>query len=224
MSDLDQQLEIYSGQAELENSREYAKAIDNPILIKKDSTNQEEMRITGLIMELFDGGDKAVVRDSVRFTQTQASATCGEAEFYRDKNEIILKKEPKTWQKYDRLSGSEIHLFLEKNELVKAMVNDNALVTSRVDTTGDDHRYNKLSGQKITMFFENQELYKVIVENRATSFYYVIEENEEKGMNKIIGDKIFVQIKDRKIVDIWIESNPQLSEGVFYPPGYKPME
>jgi len=69
-------------------------------------------------------------------------------------------------------------------------------------------------------FFINQ----VTVENKATSFYYVIEEGEEKGMNKIIGDKIIVKIKERKIDDILIESTPQLSEGVFYPPGFKPTE
>jgi len=104
---------------------------------------------------------------------------------------------------------------------VQAVVKDRALVMSRVDTLGTDNRYNKLSGEQITMFFKDQELNKVIVENKATSFYYVFEEGEEKGMNKIIGDKIIVQIKNRKIVDIWIKSNPQLSEGIFYPPGYE---
>ena len=224
MNDWDNYVDIFSGHAELDYEKDYVVITNNPVLIKNDSTQQEELRITGLKMELYNGGDKAVVTDSVHIIQKEASAKCGVAEFYRKENEIILKQNPITWQNEDCISGDIIHLYLKDDKLVKAVVKENALVKSRVDTTGNDQRFNRLSGQQITMLFKDQELYKVLVENKATSFYYVIEEGEEKGMNKIIGDKIIVQMQDRKIIDIWIESKPQLSEGVFYPPGFKPDE
>jgi lipopolysaccharide export system protein LptA len=224
MHDLENYINIYSGYAEIDNQKDYVKIVEDPVLIKHDSTNREELRITGLKMELYDGGEKAVVTDSVHITQKEASATCGVAEFYRDKDEIILKENPVTWQNNDRISGEIIHLYLKNDQLVKAIVKENGLVKSRVDTTEIDMRFNKLTGQQMTMFFKDQEIHKVVVENKATSFYYVVEDGEEKGMNKIIGDKIIVKIKDRKIVDIWIESKPQLSEGIFYPPGFEPDE
>ncbi|MBL7094206.1 hypothetical protein ISS22_09570 [candidate division KSB1 bacterium] len=224
MFDWENYINIYSGYAEIDNQKDYVKIIEDPVLIKNDSTNQEELRITGLKMELYESGKKAVVTDSVHFYQKEASATCGLAEFYREENEIILKQDPITWQNDDRISGEIIHLFLKDDKLVKAIVKENGLIKSRVDTTGTDLRFNKLTGQQITMYFQDQKIHKVLVENKATSLYYVIEDGEEKGMNKIIGDKIIVEIKDRKIIDIWIESKPQLSEGIFYPPGFKADE
>jgi len=224
MHDWENYIDIFSGYAEIDNQKDYVKIIENPVLIKNDSTHQEELRITGLKMELYNGGDKAVVTDSVHITQKEASATCGVAEFYRNKNEIILKDNPITWQNDDRISGEMIHLYLVDDQLVKAIVKEKGLVKSRVDTTDIDMRFNKLTGQQITMYFEDQEIHKVVVENKATAFYFVVEDGEEKGMNKIIGDKIIVEIEDQKIVDIWIESKPQLSEGIFYPPGFEPDE
>jgi lipopolysaccharide export system protein LptA len=206
--------------AEFDNARDYALITGDPILMRKDSTGKEELRITSIKMELFEGGDKAVVTDSVRIIQSKANATCGLAEFYRKNNEILLKKKPVAWQGGDRLSGELIHLYVEKNKLVKAIVKDLAVVTSRVDTTDvEDQRENILTGQQITMYFENEQLYRVEVENKATSYYYIYEDDEEKGMNKIIGDKISVYITKRRIERIVVESNPQLSSGTYYPPG-----
>jgi hypothetical protein len=206
--------------AEFDDLKDYAFITGDPVLIRKDSTGKEELRITSLKMELFDGGDKAVVTDSVHITQSKANATCGLAEFYRKKNEIFLEEKPVTWQGGDRLSGELIHLFIGKNKLVKAIVSDEAVVTSRVDTTNlEDQRVNILTGQQITMYFENEELYRVEVENEATSYYYIYEDEEEKGMNKIIGDKISVFLNNNKIERIIVESKPELSSGTYYPPG-----
>lgn len=224
MKDSINSIDIYGEHAEFNNAKDYALVTGDPILIKKDSTGKEELRITSLTMELFEGGDRAVVSDSVRIIQNKANATCGQAEFYRNKNEIILKQNPVAWQGGDRLSGELIHLFIKDNQLVKALVKDQAVVTSRIDTTDIDQRVNMMTGQLITMHFENEELYYVEVDNKATSYYYIYEDKEEKGMNKIIGDKIGVFIKDRKIERILVESNPQLSSGTYYPPGKGPEE
>ena len=217
-------IDIFGEHAEFDNNKDYALVIGNPVLIKKDSTGLEELRISSVKMELFEDGDNAVVTDSVRIVQSKANATCGQAEFYRKKNEILLKQKPVAWQGEDRLSGELIYLFVENNKLVKAIVKDQAVVTSRVDTTDADQRVNILTGQQIIMYFENEELYQVDVENEATSYYYIYEDNENKGMNKIIGDKISVFLKDKKIDRILVESKPQLSSGMYYPPGKEPEQ
>ncbi len=217
-------IDIFGEHAQFDNDKDYALVTGNPVLIKKDSTGQEELRITSIKMELFERGDKAVVTDSVHITQSKAHATCGQAEFYRKKNEILLKQKPVAWQGGEHLSGELIHLFTKNNQLVKAIIKDQAIVTSRVDTTDMNQRMNMMTGQQITMYFENEELYHVEVENKATSYYYIYEDNEEKGMNRIIGDKINVYLKDRKIEQIVVESNPQLSSGTYYPPDLEPEQ
>lgn len=225
LDDWENNIKIFCGHAELDNEKEYALLVKDPIFVRLDSLGKEEIRITGLKMELFEGGDKAVVTDSVHILHKEATAHCGVAEFYREKNEIILRNAPLVWQKFDRLSGNTVHLFVtKKNELNKVIVEQDAMVTSRVDTTGVSERENKLTGQLITMFFENKQLFKVVVEKKATSYYYVVEDDEDKGLNRIIGDKIIVFLKNRKIVKIRIESNPQLSEGIFYPKGIEPAQ
>ncbi len=221
--DEDNNIEIHSRRAELDNARDYALITQDPVFVKKDSLGNEEIRILGIKMELFDGGDRAVVTDSVKIIHKDATATCGLAEFYRKKNLIFLKKNPIVWQKHDRLTGGVIQLFLRKNnDLEKAVISDHGMVASKVDTTGKGNREHRLLGEKITMYFENRELKKVVVENRATSYYYVIEDGEEKGLNKIIGDKIIVTLENKKVKRIKIVSSPQLSEGVFYPVRLEP--
>lgn len=215
-------IDIFGEHAEFDNNKDYALVTGEPVLIKKDSTGKQELKITSIKMELFEGGDKAVVTDSVHITQDRASATCGLAEFYRDSNEILLKENPVAWQGGDRLTGELIHLFIKENKLDKAIIKDSAVLTSQIDTTGTDERLNRLTGQLITMYFENQELYHVTVETKATSQYYIYEDNEEKGLNEIIGDRISVYLKDRKIKRIVVESDPQLSSGTYYPPGKGP--
>lgn len=212
-------IEILGERAELDNRADYVRIIDNPIFIKQDSTGKEELRITSIKMELFEGGDRAVVTDSVRIKQSKATATCGLAEFHRKGNEIFLKQSPIVWQERDRLTGELIHLFITDNKLSKAIVENQASVVSKVDTSGVDPRRNILTGEKITIHFQNDELDYVVVEKKATSIYHIFEDDADKGSNKIIGDKISVFVKDKKIDRIIVESNPQLSSGTYYPPG-----
>lgn len=224
MKDSINYVEINGEQAEFDNNKDYAFVTGAPVLVKKDSTGEEEIRITGLKMELFDGGDKAVVTDSVNITQNKVQATCGRAEFYRQLDEIILDQNPIAWQDTDQISGELIHLFIKDRKLVTAIVKNEAKLTSRVDTTGTDQRMNILMGQQITAYFKNEELEQIEVDNRATSYYNIFENNEYKGLNKIIGDKIIVFLKDRGIERIVVESSPQLSAGVYYPPGQEPEQ
>lgn len=222
--DFKNNMTIYGEHAEIDNKVDYAMVTGQPVLIKKDSTGAEEFRISSKKMELFEGGDRAVISDSVRIVQSKAVATCGLAEYFRKNDEIFLKQNPSVTQGGDFLSGESIHLFIKDRKLEKAIVQNKALVTSIVDTTQKvpNQKLNKLTGQQITMFFENEELSKAIVEMQATSYYHVYEDDEEKGLNKIIGDKITMFFQNREIIKILIESNPQLSSGIFYPAGKVP--
>lgn len=206
---------------------EYFRAIDSvfitfdPVLIQQDSLGQEDLRITGKVMELARNGAVALVSDSVRIHKDSTEARCGIAEFLRESNKIILRVEPEVWQVAQRLKGDSIELYIDEDEISQVKVLNQATIFSRVDSIDQQERWNLLSGQFMTIHFSANEMEKILVENQATSWYHVIEENNYKGLNKVTGDKLTLEVKNGKLHRILIESEPGLSSGVFFPPGTK---
>jgi len=219
ITDSKNEVKLTGQHSEYWRNKEYASMIGEPVLIKKDSTGQEEMRITGQKMELFSGGERAVITDSVRITHNQGESNCNKAEFFKDDNRLLLTEEPVVWQNWDRMSGKEIELFFDNRKLETVIITEQALVTSPFDTTVEDSRFNKMSGEKISLMIENSVLKEVLVEGRATCFYHIQENGDYKGLNRIIGDKITMDIAEGEINKITIESDPDCSSGIFFPPG-----
>ncbi|MBN1155756.1 hypothetical protein JXB12_12630 [candidate division KSB1 bacterium] len=204
--------------ADFIQERGYATITGDPVLVKRDSTGNEEIRVKGIKMELIDDSDLALVTDSVKIIHRDGTAYCDTAKFDRSQNILRLIGQPRVLQKYDRSTGDEIQLFFHKNDLDSVIIIGNAVVTSPVDTLDVAGRLNRLLGERITLKIENNQLKTVQVNGRATSYYYIFEKDEYRGMNKIIGDRIVMDLKDRKIDTIIIESDPESSTGIYYPP------
>ena len=219
ITDSKNEVKLAGQHSEYWRNKEYASMIGEPVLIKKDSTGQEEIRITGKKMELFSGGERAVVRDSVRITHKKGKSNCNKAEFFKDDNRLLLTEEPVVWQNWDRMSGKKIELFFDNRNLETVIITEQALVTSPFDTTVEDSRFNKLLGEKISLLIENHVLKEVLVEGRATCYYHIQEKGDYKGLNRIIGDKITMDIAEGEIDRITIESDPESSAGIYFPPG-----
>ena len=218
ITDAENEVVLTGGHAEYWRNKEYAHVTINPVLIKKDSTGKEEIRVIGNKMELFEGGERSIVSENVEITHKNGKANCNRAEYFKSENRLLLQEEPVVTQKYDKLSGNEIELFFEHEKLRKVIITKQALVTSPVDTTQKDDRFNKLLGDKITLFMEDNLLKDVLVEGKATCYYHILEKGEYKGRNKVIGDKITMNIDKGEIVKIIIESDPESSSGIYYPP------
>lgn len=203
---------------------EYFRANDSvfitfdPVLIQQDSLGQEDVRITGKVMELAQNAAVALVTDSVHITKDSTEARCGVAEFFREQDKIILRQAPEVWQAGQRLKGDSIELHLDENQLRQVVVLNQATIFSKADSIDQTRRWNLLSGQKMTIDFKENEMEKILVENQATSWYHVIDQKKYKGLNKVTGDKLTLEVKNRKLYRIQIESQPGLSSGIFYPP------
>ena len=204
---------------------EYFRALDsvivmiNPVMIRSDSTGKEDLRIVGETMTLSQNGDKALVTDNVVITKDTTEARCGEAEYIREFNKFILRKEPRVWQIDQQLSGDTIELYFEDRHLDRVDVLGNAHVVSEADTVLLPGRMNRLTGQQMSINVHENEIETIVIENQATSWYHLIEEGEYKGLNKVIGDKLSLYLADGEIKRILIESDPDVSSGIFYPPG-----
>jgi len=221
INDNENQIELTGKHVEYLRIDEYAKIVGDPILVKKDSTGQEEIHVTGKKMEIFENGKRAVVSDSVNIFHSSGNAICEQAEFFKDENRMMLKINPVVWQKYDKLSGTEIELFFVNRELNKVVITGKAFVSSPVDTNDVTGKINRMLGDKITMLIHERKLERVLVEGKATSYYHILEDDDYKGMNKIIGDKITMHLENSEIKKINIESDPGSSDGTYFPPDAK---
>ena len=214
-----QNLVLTGGHAEYYRANDSVLVTFDPVLIQYDSLDQEEIRVTGEVMELARNGEVAIVTDSVKITQDSTEARCGVAEFWRELNKIILRIDPKVWQTGQQLKGDSIELYFNKNELELVKVLNDAEILAKVDSIDQITRWNKLNGQLMTIHIKKNQMEKIIIENQATSWYHIIENKKYKGLNKVTGDKIRLFLTGGKLHRIQIESNPGLSSGIFYPAG-----
>jgi lipopolysaccharide export system protein LptA len=220
LTDHENEIKLTGDNAEYRSNEKYAKVTGTPVLIKTDSTGIEELRIFGLVMEVLDGGSRAIVTDSVKIIHKDGYATCQKAEFFKDKEYAHLQQQPIMVQRYDRVSGDDVELYFKKRELSQAIISKNALVKSPVDTLDPTGMMNRVKGEKITLDLEKRKLVRVLVEGQATSYYHVVEKFQYKGLNEVIGDKIIMYLKNNELQQILFESNPGTSDGKYYPPNF----
>lgn len=220
----DRRLLLTCGKAEYYRAQEHSKATISPVLIEFDSLQNENMRITGETIELFEGGARAKVTGKVEITQKKTRARCEEAEYFRAEGRLELRFDPIAWQERDELRGELIELYIANQKLSQVQVTGKATMTSPADTTQPDSsatskRLNSLSGGKMNLYFKDEQLNHVIVEDAATSVYHVIEAGEDKGTNEVQGDKITLFFSNKELHRILIASKPGKSNGKFVPPG-----
>ncbi len=214
------------GKAEYHREKEYSKATIAPVLIEFDSLQNESLRITGEMIELFEGGARAKVTGKVEITKQKTRARCEEAEYFRTEGRLELRFEPIAWQERDELRGELIELFIANQKLSQMKVTGKATMTSPADTTQPDSslsskRLNSLSGGKMNLQFQDEQVERVLVEEAATSVYHVIEEGVDKGTNEVQGDQITLFLMNKELQRILIASKPGKSNGKFVPPEKK---
>jgi lipopolysaccharide export system protein LptA len=216
---------ITCGKAEYQREKEYSKATINPVLIEFDSLQNENMRITGEVIELFEGGARAKATGKVQITKQKTRATCEEAEYFREDGRLELRVSPIAWQERDELRGELIELLISNQKLSHVKVTGKATMTSPADTAQTDSslsskRLNSLSGGKMTLQFQDEQIERVLVEDAATSVYHVMEEGVDKGTNEVQGDRITLFLSNKELQRILIASKPGKSNGKFVPPGF----
>ncbi len=215
--DNEHRVTLLGGYAEYFQANDSILVTFNPVFIQQDSLGEEEVRITGKVMELTQNGQVAIVTDSVHLTRDSTQASCGLAEFWRETNQIILRISPRVWQSDMEITGDSILLVMKDDQIEKALIINHAVIFSKSDSIDTQMRWNKLTGKLMTIYFKDNTIDKVIVENQATSWYHLIEETRYKGLNKVTGDKISLFVSNNELRRIRIESKPGSSNGVFYP-------
>lgn len=197
VKDRDNNLTLMGGAGFYHGDSSYYRVTEGPKLVKRDSLDRVELTIVGRTMEYFSDPKEAVVTDSVSITKGGLVATCGRAHYYYQPQRVVLRLTPVAWQEGNRLSGEEITLFIEGQDIHQVYVTGGARAESEVDSLSD--KINVLTSRELTMFVEDDQVRRILAQNNATSFYYIFEDGEDQGRNEASGDSINLFFENKKI-------------------------
>jgi len=135
-----------------------------------------------------------------------------------DSNRTTLNGSPIIWRKADQLSGKQIILTFEKNELKTVWITGDALMLSEAHA-GDD-RTNRLNGREALITIVNDSSRHVHAEGDALAEYHVWDEKDVyQGVNLSAGDVIELMFQGKKAQQITLMGSVN---GSFYPPRFAP--
>jgi len=220
MTNSERRLVLTCGRADYNIEDEYAKATISPVVIEMDSAQNEQMRITGEVIEMYEGGNRTKAHGKVNITRQNTNAKCEEAEYFRADGRLELRVDPVAWQAGDELKGDEIEMFFEEQKITRAHVKGKAQMTSPVDSLANGEQFNTLSGGQMALFFGEEQIEKIVVDETATSVYHVVENGEDQGMNRVQGDRITLLVRNKELQQVMIESDPGVATGRFMPEGF----
>ncbi|RKY79970.1 hypothetical protein DRQ00_02730 [candidate division KSB1 bacterium] len=215
--DTTNQVQLFAGQVEYNRLKKYAIAVQQPRLVKMDTTTHEEIVIRAKRLE-YDGYRKlAFAHRQVRITKQDVVCEAEEAEYRAREEKIIIRGNPIVWKEGDQMSGQTIELYLKEMKLQQVHLIGKGVLLSRFKL-GEQQMEDKLTGNDIWMYFDQEKLTKIVVKNQATSLYHVVEKNELQGINQVMGDRIVLTFKNGRVNTAIIDSSPGSSRGKFMPP------
>ncbi len=161
---------------------------------------------------------KSANEDAVSYTasgnviiqEEDRTATCGLAQYERTHEQTILTLQPKVVESDRTLSGSEIFLQYQDEELRYLEIPSDAKAVSTVSGWRDySKKYNfenelkkslsfenELTGKTLRGFFQNGTMDSMRIEGMATTRYHVFEDSIYQGFNNTSGDTISLQFFD----------------------------
>ncbi len=217
LHDMENRVYITGGKGEYIPEQKYSYVQDKAHFWRIDSTSNDTLNIYSRIMEYqFGVSRKAIAQDSVRIIQENLHATCDSAIYHLDQDMINLKGGPLAIQENNKISGREMQMFLENQELRKIMVTEGARAISITDTVLQ--KENRLEGRSIVMYIANRKLNELQAISNARSFYHLKEGDQDQGINVASADTIKAFFKNNEIDSIAVIGGAQ---GIFYPDNYK---
>lgn len=162
---------------------------------------------------------------NVIIEEAERVATCGHALYSKDNGETMLKISPEIIDGDRKLSGSEISLHYENEQLKTLFIPSKAHMTSPQSGWRQFVRdsliqrdsvkiVNDLNGKTLKGFFIDGNLDSLRLAGMATSLYHVFEDSVYKGANEVSGDTITMLFKKEDMEKIIVSGGAQ---GTFIP-------
>lgn len=189
----------------------------NPRLMQIDTVRPgtvDTLLVTGASMEAFqDSVQRFITNGLVEMARSDFAARCGEALYYREKNQLFLRDRPVVWHGENQVTGDSIVIRTLDRRLESVWVGGRSMAVSRVDSLQRE-RFNQLLAREITMRFEDGKITQLDADRNATSLYYLFDGDQPNGVNRSTGDRIVMDFVNRRIDQIRIVGGV---EGKYFP-------
>ncbi|GIS47830.1 MAG: hypothetical protein Ct9H90mP20_5000 [Candidatus Neomarinimicrobiota bacterium] len=168
-------------------------------------------------------------RGNVTIIEEGRLATCGEAIYDRSNGKTILKLNPKILDSGQTISGSEIFLEYDEDELQNIFIPSNAKATHPITgnrkwleiISEDTIEYSDtasfvddMTGATLRGFFVDGSLDSLRLEGMATTLYHLFEDSVYQGRNQVSGDTISMRFNDKDLEQIFFAGG---SRGTYTP-------
>ncbi len=157
----------------------YVKVNGNLVFTRVDTVGKDTFVIYGSRGEMFDEGAKVIIKDSVRVRQRDLLASCDELVYSDTAHTIALSGDPRAAREYEVVNGDFIRLHLQGNEVWKIDVDEQARVSSTIDSLDLTHL---LMGKKVEIFLQDQHVDSVHIKGQSTSYYYLVDDGAVQGL------------------------------------------
>jgi lipopolysaccharide export system protein LptA len=213
LSDFVEEAVLKGDRAFYDRATDYGRVEGKPQLSKIDSVSGEEIIVRGLKMEAWGQEQRTLVSDSVSIEKGDLKALCNRAEYFSEKQILVLNGKPVVWKQDQEMCGDQIDIRLDETRFTGGIIQGSARVVS-TDSVYQD----VLEGKMIRIEAVRDTIEKVIVEGQASSVYHIFdEESNEQGTNTTTGDKIVLDFEGDRLKKVSVESRPGQCTGLFTP-------
>jgi lipopolysaccharide assembly outer membrane protein LptD (OstA) len=177
---------------------------DHPRLFLNYPDTANMVDIAGDYLTFFPEVNQAEAEENVVIIHQDTRATCGCAEYSRDENLLILRKEPFAVRDSSEISGELMQIRFAGKGVDNIEVYNEArasFVEESDSATGELSGNSELTGDNITFYFKDDEIRKIAAVGSARSEYYPSpDDTTGAGKNLVSGDTIYIYVDKRRII------------------------
>ena len=188
-----------------------------PKLVKKDSTGQHPITVTGKRLWTNDSLKQARVEADVVVTQDTLQATGGYLVLDDSTGVTVLTKSPKLVRGKEVMVADSMRFKFVDDRLNDMVAIGSVVALSPADST-PDAPLNRITGMNLHSFFDKGEANRILVWGNAKSRYYIRDNAKDNGVNVASGDTLDIGFVNKEIDAIRVVGGV---EGVYYPIGWK---
>jgi lipopolysaccharide assembly outer membrane protein LptD (OstA) len=210
--DPEQNAILTAGKVDYFRSLRQFDAYGKPKLVFNPQDDTARTLIDAERMSYFANEKRGTAIDSVVITRNDLIATSGQADFFRDPEQVILTKSPIIVQRENRLNGDSISIFTENKRLRRLLVRGNARAFYRVlpDSALEEYTTAEITGREIEAFFSEDRIEVMVTRSNATSTYDpAVTDTLISGRNLASGDSITLFFQNEIIDRVLISGGAQ---------------
>jgi lipopolysaccharide assembly outer membrane protein LptD (OstA) len=207
-----EEAEVKGEHGEYDRAKKYVLFTGSPTLIIKPNKGDSAITVMADSMEYYTDEKKGIAKNNVHITKADMTATCDEAIWINQEDKIILKGEPEAVKQNDRLTGEEMQIILQNDQVKRIEVEGSAKASHLeiTDSLRQAKRESFLGAKNMVFFLQDEKLNQVTASGNAVSTYYPKSAKESgKNMmqekNDASGDTIDLFLLDDRVNQVLIK-------------------